>query len=264
MAEPNDPSSSPEEREESQDISREAAAREAGALLRRRRDGVLSTLSRKYGGFPFGSVAPYALDARGQPLIYVATIAEHTRNLLADERASLLVQEDAGGGDVQAHGRVTLLVRGRRVEGAALADVRARYVARVPAAVSYAETHDFVFFRLELERARFIGGFGRIFWLEAEELLEPAADPLAAGARGIVEHMNTDHSDALLLYCRAFKQVSPTSARMVGVDRWGFDVECTSPDVRLRFDFDAPVSMETIRGAVVELVKRARGVLSGA
>jgi putative heme iron utilization protein len=111
--------------------------------------------------------------------------------------------------------------------------------------------------------SRYIGGFGRIFWLEPQELrLDPESDPLAAGARGIIDHMNEDHADALKLYCSAFKSVRPARAVMVGVDQWGFDVECTSPDVRLRFDFDAPATMESIRPIVVDLVKRARALLA--
>lgn len=253
----------PEEREESQEITRRAAALGAQQLLRRNRNGVLSTASKKYGGWPFGSVAPFALDARGEPLLFISTIAEHTRNLRHDPRVSLLVQDEARDGDQQAEGRITLLGRAELVPEALVADARARYLARVPTAAGYQSAHDFHFYGIQLEHIRYIGGFGRIFWLEPQELrLDPESDPLAAGARGIIDHMNEDHADALKLYCSAFKSVRPARAVMVGVDQWGFDVECTSPDVRLRFDFDAPATMESIRPIVVDLVKRARALLA--
>ncbi|MCK6547921.1 DUF2470 domain-containing protein [Myxococcota bacterium] len=255
----------PEEREDSQEISRREAALGARMLLRRNKNGVLSTASKRHGGWPFGSVAPFALDARGEPVIFISTIAEHTKNLRNDPRVSLFVQDEAKDGDQQAEGRITLLARAERLPDAEVADARARYLARVPGAVGYQNAHDFHFYALRLEHVRYIGGFGRIFWLEPGELrVDPAQDPLAAGARGIIDHMNEDHADALKLYCHAFKGVRPEQVKMIGVDQWGFDVECNAPDVRLRFDFDAPATMETIRPVVVDLVKRARAKLAAA
>jgi heme iron utilization protein len=249
----------PDERVENQGITQERAIGDAMTLLRQGKNAVLSTLSKRLGGWPFGSVAPYALDRTGAPVVFISTIAEHTKNIDADDRVSLLVQEQATNGDVQAHGRLTVLGRGRRVTGDEVHDVRARYLARVPSAVGYSEAHDFHFYRLQLEQVRYIGGFGKIFWLDATAMqLNPENDPLVAGAKSIIEHMNTDHADALSLYCRAFKSLEPKAVKMVGVDQFGFDVECTSPDVRLRFDFDRPATPATIRPIVVEMVARAR------
>jgi putative heme iron utilization protein len=138
----------------------------------------------------------------------------------------------------------------------------ARYAARVPSSTSYSDMHDFELWRLDFAQVRFIGGFGKIYWLDAEELAsDPVHDPLFKAAPGILAHMNEDHADALVLYCRAFKNVSPASAHMVGVDQFGFDVECTAPDLRLRFEFEKPATMETIRPLVVDMAKRARGML---
>src|SRR5690349_1029004 len=114
----------PEERDDAQEISRAGATGDARALLRRNKNGVLATVSKRLGGYPFGSIAPFALDARGEPILFTSTIAEHTKNFEADPRASLLIQEEAKDDDAQAHGRITLVGRVARVEGEALADAR--------------------------------------------------------------------------------------------------------------------------------------------
>lgn len=249
---------SPDEAEQAQLITTDRAVEDARRLLRKSKNGMLCTISKKIAGWPFGSIAPYALDARGAPILFISTIAEHTRNLEADDRVSILVQEE-GIGDIQANGRITVLGRAVRVPDSEVPDVRARYLERSPAAASYVEAHDFRFYRILPEHVRFIGGFGKIFWFTPDKItLDPATDPLAKAASGIIEHMNDDHSDAIQLYCRAFKSVTPASSKMIGIDQFGFDVEAKEPDARHRFDFDAPATPATIRAVVVEMVGRAR------
>lgn len=250
---------SPEELEAAQAIPADQAAQDAKLLLRQQKDGFLCTLSKRVAGWPFGSIAPYALDASGAPILFISTIAEHTKNIEADNRVSFLVQESPEGGDSQAKGRITLMGRATRVSAEDIPSVRARYLSRVPSAASYSEAHDFAYYRISPEHVRFIGGFGKIFWLPAEKVrLDAAADPLAKAAGGIIEHMNSDHADAIKNYCRAFKSLSPASAKMISVDQFGFDVECSEPNVRVRFDFDQPATPASIRAVVVEMAKRAR------
>src|SRR4051812_732776 len=96
-------------------------------LLEGQRFGVLSTLSARNGGWPFGSVTAYALGEGGEPILLLSALAEHTRNLMADARASLFVQEP--GVDPQAVGRVTVL---GTVESTTNETARERYVAWHP------------------------------------------------------------------------------------------------------------------------------------
>jgi putative heme iron utilization protein len=252
----------PEAQERSQLVPRAEATQEAVALYRARPHGVLGTLSARAEQWPFASVVPYALDRLGRPVIYVASIAEHTRNLTADSRASLFLQPDVPPGvDAQTLPRLTLLGRLRPVPRQEEADAFARYVARLPTASSYEQTHDFSLWRMTVERARYIGGFGKIFWIEGAAFeLDPAQDPLLAVAGRVVEHMNQDHADALVTYCQAFHRLSPARVEMLGVDQFGFDVDADGR--RLRFDFPVPVGPETVRGAVVELLKVARARLA--
>jgi putative heme iron utilization protein len=136
------------------------------ALLESRGDGVLATLSARRDGWPFASVVQYALTDEGEPLLLLSALAEHTRNLAADSRVSLLVQE-ASGDDPLAVGRVTLLGRADRSQDPAL---REAYVARHPQAREYLQLADFGCWVLRVSEARFVGGFGDMGWLSGDDL----------------------------------------------------------------------------------------------
>jgi len=136
------------------------------ALLAAERHGVLATLHVRHGGWPFGSVAPYALTAEHDPLFLFSSIAEHTHNLLADPRASLLVQDRQALDDPLAGARATFLGHAATPAGSARQDAVDRYVARFPDAADWAGTHDFAPFVLRVERVRWIRGFGAMGWFD--------------------------------------------------------------------------------------------------
>ncbi len=125
--------------------------------------GVLSTHSARHGGYPFGSLTPYALTEHGEPILLLSQLAEHTRNLQAAPRASLFVQQ-TGAADAQDAMRVTLLGTVARGEDA---ELRERYVARHPQAESYFAMADFGLYVLRVEHVRFVAGFGEMGWLSA-------------------------------------------------------------------------------------------------
>ncbi|MGH3611787.1 MAG: HugZ family protein [Pseudonocardia sp.] len=223
--------------------------------------GSLSTMSVEQAGFPFGSVASYAADGAGRPLLWLSDLAEHSRNLAADPRASLLVVE-AGSGDPLALGRVTLLGEATVLAGteraAALGDYRAAHPG------SYTEDfHGFRMYRLDVVAVRYVGGFARMSWVEADDYAVAEADPVYPQAAGVIEHMNDDHADALVAYARVLGGHPDTvSARMTGVDRYGFGVLARGPDgtradVRIGFD-QAVTTPDEVRAAMIELLRRAR------
>ena len=140
-------------------------------LLARETQGVLSTLSRKAEGWPFGSLAPFALTANGEPLLLVSHLAEHTQNLLADPRVSLFVQAAQARANPQAGARVTLLCTALAVDETEVETARQTYLQRFPDAASFFQMGDFQLFKLRIERVRYIGGFGNMYWLSGAELL---------------------------------------------------------------------------------------------
>jgi heme oxygenase (biliverdin-IX-beta and delta-forming) len=133
------------------------------SLLSSQRHGVLATLSARYAGWPFASVTPYALTEHDEPILLLSTLAEHTRNVLADTRASLFVQDDAP--DPQAAARVTLLGRVAPVSQTELSALRERYLERHPTAANYFAMADFGLYLLRPEAVRFVGGFGEMGWV---------------------------------------------------------------------------------------------------
>ena len=210
--------------------------------------GVLSTISLDVPGYPFGSIVPYCVDELCRPLIYISYIAQHTRNIRADSRVSLTVMErNVNSDDVQAYGRVTCIANARSI-GDHESEVRERYFRYFPSARQYEQTHDFGFFRLELVRVRFIGGFGQIYWVEPEEFVKQ--NPFSFQQEsGIIEHMNKDHADALRHYS------SGASSVMTGIDAEGFDLLVSGK--KLRLEFDSPVQdMEQARQALIAMAKR--------
>lgn len=216
----------------------EKAVKDVRRLVRSRANAVLSTVSSEMDGWPFGSVAPYVLDHQGHPVLLLSDLAQHTRNIQKDPRMSLLVWEDDQT-DIQAAARATVMGRATEIEGTET--LRDRYLRYLPQAQPYFAVHDFRFYRLSVERVRFIGGFGDIHWVRGEDYLL-AADAYGPGfieaETGAVIHMNGDHRDALVQYCRA-QGVEETEPRLLGIDPEGFDVQARLR--RVRVDFDAPV-----------------------
>jgi len=229
---------------------------EARRRLRGCRDGVLSTLSRTLEGWPFGSVAPFVTDHQARPVLLVSTLAEHTRNMAADSRVSLLVQEQLPpGGDVQAAARITLM--GQAAPLAPDNDLRARYLRYQPQAAGLLQLGDFGFYAIAPERLRFIGGFGKIHWVSADSYTPPA-NALAEAESDIVAHMNADHAYNLRDYCRHFRGSEPAEVNMAGIDCDGFDV--WADGILLRFDFETPVlDAAGARRALVAMAKLSRG-----
>jgi putative heme iron utilization protein len=140
-------------------------------LLAAERHGVMATLSARRDGWPFASLAPYALTESGEPLLLLSDLAEHTRNVRVDARASLIVQDSSAvHDDPLAAPRATLL---GTVEQLPPTDGRAagqRYVERHPESAAYLSIADFHLYVLRVTEARFINGFGDMGWLSADRL----------------------------------------------------------------------------------------------
>jgi heme iron utilization protein len=145
------------------DNAKRAAA--ARALLAAESVGLLSTISVRRPGTPYGSVTPYALSGADAPLLLLSGLAAHTHNLRADARAGLFVGDQTAAADPQAGARLSLMGRAVPVPAAEEPDARARYLARWPRASEMLALGDFSLWRFEIEEARFIAGFGDIRWL---------------------------------------------------------------------------------------------------
>jgi len=237
-----------------------AFAERARTLAYLGRIGSLSTLSRKQPGFPFGSVMPYGLDDHGRPVFLISTMAMHTQNLQADPRASLLVtQEDAG--DPLGASRVTLVGTVLPVPDAEVAEARKLYLARYANSKNWVDFEDFSFYRMNVVDVYYVGGFGVMGWVSASEYDRSQPDPLADSMAEIIQHMNTDHKDALVLLVQKFARIELQEATMTAVDRLGFQVRMTTGDgirgARIAFVREVSNPAEA-RKVLMEMVQQAR------
>lgn len=261
------------------EAEREDAAADARRKLISTSDATLCTLTAKpeLAGHPYGSVVPYALDASGRPFVLLARIAAHTANLRHDPRATIFVRDPRPEGDPQATWRVSVMGRmrplttpsraGKAQPGALVlddalhAELDARYRARVPSAQGYHETHAFDYWLMtDVQKARYIAGFGRICWIDGERLLrDPQGGGLGDAAPGAIAHMNEDHRHNLIEMCQGLHGVRPSDAEMVALDRTGFSVRTRGPDGQLFFEFGREIDAAELRPAVIEVLHRARG-----
>ena len=138
-------------------------------LVREAKHGLLSTHGLEPAGIPYGSLVPVAVTEEGLPVLLVSTLAQHTKNLVVDGRASLLVLEPTAG-DPQQAARATLLGTARRLGGEEEAAAAARYLAVHPDAERYFDL-DFTLWALTPTEARYVGGFGAAAWVSGSELL---------------------------------------------------------------------------------------------
>ena len=230
---------------------------DARKLFLHHNSGILSTLSveNEIPGYPFGSLTPYAPDYRNRPVLLLSEIAEHTHNIQKDARVSLTIAQ-AQTGEVQAQGRVTIVGDARLVAGDDLQETSERYFAYFPYAREYMKAHNFSFFRIEPKKVRYIGGFGKIFWVPLEDFA--VANPFGADDQeAIVGHMNADHADALRRYLERFKNVQPADGEdvvMVSIDAEGCDLRYRRDNHRI--DFEAAIATKEEARAV--LTKMAR------
>ncbi len=201
---------------------------------------------------------PYAADNLGQPVFFISSMAMHTQNLGQDSRASLLITPPDVAGDPLGSARVTLL---GSVAEVPREEVRDLYLSRYENAKYWQDYTDFAYYRLGISGVYFIGGFGVMGWVAADDYQCALPDPLAEAAPGIIKHMNADHADGLLLIARCFGGESAEEAAMTAVDRLGFQLRLKTGDRihgrRIAFLREVRNTDDT-RTVLVEMVQQAR------
>lgn len=228
----------------------------AKSLLRRSRQGALATLMPGSGD-PYCSLVNLASHPDGSPILLISRLAVHTRNILADSRVSLMLDE-RGAGDPLEGARIMLSGRAEQAEGERDL-LQRRYLNAHPAAEAFVSFKDFAFFRIRPAGTHLVAGFGRIVDLKPEQFLTnlAGAEDLLAAEEGAVEHMNADHRDAMGLYATRLLGVPAGDWRCTGCDPEGIDMQ--DGQTTLRLDFPERVADGTaLRKMLVRLVGEAR------
>lgn len=239
-------------------IDKVTAAAEARLLLRTRRSAALATAGTRDGGWPFCSLVTIASDCDGSPILLLSGLSDHTRNLDADSRASLLLEEASGRDNPQTGPRLTLV--GRIVPDPE-PRLRRRFLAHHPEAAMYADFSDFRFFRMAVEGGHWVGGFAQARRLEAKLLLADAAaaQALAAAEPSVLEHMNADHLEAITLWAHLLLGLKGDGWKLLAVDPEGCTLgRSEGPFARLAFSRPA-TDAASLRAIMVALTNTARG-----
>jgi putative heme iron utilization protein len=201
---------------------------------------------------------PYAANGEGRPVFFISSMAMHTQNLVEDPRSSLLVTQPDVAGDPLGASRVTILGASTLVTAN---EVRDLYLSRHENAKFWQDYSDFAFYRLEVSAVYFIGGFGVMGWVSADDYTNAKPDPLAEVAIGIIQHMNSDHAAGLRQIAGHYAGEAVDEAVMTAVDRLGFHLRLKSGDrvYGRRVAFIREVaSRDDARSVLVEMVRHSR------
>ncbi|WP_342708318.1 DUF2470 domain-containing protein [Bradyrhizobium sp. B124] len=229
----------------------------ARSLLRRSRQGALATLMAGSGD-PYCSLVNLASHPDGSPILLISRLALHTRNILADDRVSLMLDERAEGDPLEG-ARIMLAGRAEEVAEAEQELVRRRYLGAHPSAEAFVEFNDFSFFVIRPSDAHLVAGFGRIVDLKPAQFLTDlgGAGALLEAEPGAVAHMNEDHREAMNLYATRLLGAPSADWLCTGCDPEGMDMQAGRDTLRL--DFPERVSNGTeLRKMLVRLAGEAR------
>jgi heme iron utilization protein len=232
-------------------------SRLAKSLLRRSRQGALATLFPGSGD-PYCSLVNVASHADGSPILLISRLAIHTKNILADSRLSLMLDERAPGNPLEG-ARVMLLGTAAEVSSKDVESVRRRYLNAHPSANAFVDFRDFSFFLLRCSAAHLVAGFGRIVDLGPDQFLTDIGDAraLLEAEQEAIEHMNEDHRDTLNLYATKLLGAESGDWRCTGCDPEGIDMQ-NGPLV-LRLDMPERVTgPKELRTALARLADSVR------
>jgi heme iron utilization protein len=226
----------------------------AKKLVREGRSGALATLVAGSGD-PYCSLVNVATSIDGAPLLLLSKLALHTKNLLADARVSLMLDERKEGDPLEC-ARVMLM--GTCANDSDLLSGPA-YLRRHPEAEMFANFADFGLYRMEVARAHLVAGFGRIVDLKPQDVRTDISDAsaLVESEADAIAHMNADHADACRLYATRLLGASDGDWRCVGIDPEGLELQKGRTALRLPFP-QRVIGPGPLRALLKQLADQAR------
>ncbi len=231
-------------------------------------NGSLATIMRDAHGlaeYPLGSVVPFCLNKMGQPILLISDLAQHTKNIHANSKASLMIH-DTSVNNIQTGWRLTLVGNVKPIDPQEYEATAELYSRFYPDSNEYHTVHDFAFYAFIVEKYRFINGFGMIHWVNKSEVITPS--PFSAEAtKGIINHMDNDHLDTIINLLKSRKQHSlhphvgqtkiKSHQRMVSIDQYG--IVLGEDDALHRFFFEQPATTTNeVRLEIIKLAKSLR------
>jgi len=226
----------------------------AKKLMREGRSGALATLMTASGD-PYCSLVNVATAPDGAPLLLLSKLALHTKNILADSRVSLMLDERKDGDPLEG-ARVMLM---GRLAATGDAGARVAYLRRHPEAEMFAGFADFAVYRMAITGAHLVAGFGRIVDLNAQDILTDLSDAeaLLAAETEAIEHMNADHAETCRLYATKLLGGPEGDWKCAGVDPEGIELQQGRMALRLAFP-QRVTAPGPLRAVLKDLAAKAR------
>ncbi len=237
-----------------------SAVQTSRQIIRSAEKAFLNTLANpadaSFAGWPSSSMITSVAAWDCSPVLMLSDIAYHAQNIQADARCAILFDGTAGYARPQEGPRVSVVGRLKKTKDKKLHE---RFLKRHPGARLYAGFADFNFYKMNVEKFHFVGGFARAQWLNKRKALLAKTDwaEIAESEPGIIEHMNADHADALRLYGNKLLGKRGKHWRLIGIDPEGCDLVCGENIHRLNFDAKCTSAAE-YRKKLVALVAEAR------
>ena len=197
---------------------------EAIKLLRTSNEGVLTTISDKFEGYPFGSFITYITDRDRSVIIFASNLAEHTTNIKKNSKSCFTIFSIKDHENKQDNPRMSLLGDFIKVEDSRREELKQKLKKHLPESDLYLELPDFNFYKMSVTNVRWIGGFGKIGWLNNDSWLKKDLEWIPA-EKEIIEHMNQDHSKSIISTLSAQRNVKDEKAKMIELNIDGFYCE---------------------------------------
>ncbi|MCW8915139.1 MAG: CREG family protein [Magnetovibrio sp.] len=218
------------------------AAHAARLIARATLKGALATNRKAAKGtkqnHPYVSKVGVAVDFDGAPLFLFSTLAAHTQDLLADERASVLLEAPTSAVNPLEGARCSLIGRVQQLSGDKADLARALYLIRHPGAAMYAGFGDFSMWRMQVEKVHYVGGFGRAKWAKAKDYLLSCPNLTKTSGR-IVEDLTHKWAEDLSLVFKAKTGRSARGWKVLAIDGDGL-ILSGSKGAQQRLDFASP------------------------
>ena len=228
----------------------------ATKLYRNRLHGILSTVSKEHNDYPFGSFVTYVPSKCRTAYLYLSDLAEHTENLRYNSKSSITISRPNDSGDIQNSERLTLVGDLGAVIEEDLDDCKMRFHSIFPESKKYSEMHDFKFYELKIKHARWIGGFGKIAWLDAESWSHKAPDWHGNESK-IIDHMNDDHGNTIFSALHGQHGIKDKSAKMAFISTDGYYINCKTGSYFIQFS-EPCFTMKKFKDMLIKLAKEYR------
>ena len=199
----------------------------AVSLYRKSDNGILSTVSKKHDDYPFGSFVTYVSGDSRTAYFYLSDLADHTKNLHHSSKSSLTIIKLNTSGDKQNSERLTIMGDLVPVSENELDSCRKRYYQILPESKMYAKMHDFNFYKIQIKNVRWIGGFGKIAWLD-EKKWKCQKINWEKEEKKIIEHMNQDHSNTITAAINANYGIKDENAKILFLTMDGYYAKANS------------------------------------